>query len=409
MQICNTFRQEAGMHKGNPQRSSDVRIHNEKIILSRIYENRDIGISQSSLVMETGLKAPTVFRIFGHLEEQNLIEVLHGTSDAEEARRGRRPVVYTVCKDALYTLGLEFWVSSISLGIFNFNGDRIFSRIEPLKANISVWEVIECIVLLVNEALDSLKIDRNRIIGLGVAAPGQVDVIKRRVISYPRIREMKDVPLADELEKRLKLPVMLHNNCSVIALSEYHHGGYDHRGSLFTFLLRAGINGAFVDKKGIYTTSQGATLESGHIPISTRGPPCACGTGGCLESHIQAIDRDNTGSGRPLFSGLEERLISGDSSAEVITAKAADCLFMVTKSIMRFFTPCSFLIIANGDLVSGSIAAHIRKRWARESDNFITEKPQFFSRGYNALVSQRGASDLVIANYLNPQVGLKRR
>jgi predicted NBD/HSP70 family sugar kinase len=270
----------------------------------------------------------------------------------------------------------------------------------------SIREVIDFIVLLVNEALNTLKIDRNRIIGLGVAAPGQVDVIKRQVISYPGIREMKNVPLADELEKRLGLPVILHNNCSVIALSEYRHGGYDHRGSLFAFLLRAGINGAFVDRKGIYTTSQGITLESGHIPISTHGPPCTCGTGGCLESHIQAIDKDNTGSGRPLFSGLEERLISGDDSAKAITVKAANCLFLVTKSIMRFFTPCSFLIIANGDLVSCGIAENIRKRWARESDNFITEKPQFVSHGYNAFVSQRGASDLVIANYVNPVMSL---
>jgi len=388
------------MLKGNPLRSSDLRIHNQRVILNRIYDARKKGISQSELVNETGLKAPTVFRIFGYLEEQNLIEVLKEKNGDDQIRKGRRPAVYTVCREALYTVGLEFWVSSISLGVFNFNGDRVFSRIEPLKAGIVINEVVDFIVSLVNEALESLKIDRSKVIGIGVAAPGQVDVANRRVISYPRIRNMKDIPLAEDLEKRLGLNVILHNNCSVIAFSEYQHGGYDHRGSLFTFLLRAGVNGAFVDEKGIYTTSQGTTLESGHIPLDKQGPPCNCGTGGCLESSIQALDK-NGNAGRPLFSGFEERLSAGDNQAKVVTAKAADCLFMVTKSIMRFFNPRSFLILANGDLLSGNIADNIRKRWEVESDVFVPEKPRIFSHGYNALVSQQGASDLVISYYFN--------
>ena len=389
------------MQTNNPLRASDLRIHNQRMVLSRIYEARRNGISQSELVMETGLKAPTIFRIFGNLEELSLIEVIREKNEGEEIKKGRRPAVYTVCKDALYTIGLEFWVSSISLGIFNFNGDRVFSRIEPFKANISIQEIIEIIVSMVNDALDNNKIDRKKVIGIGVAAPGQVDVVNRLVISYPRIREMNNVPLADELEKRLGLTVILHNNCSVIAYSEYKHGCYDHKGSLFTFLLRAGINGAFVDERGIYTTSQGTTLESGHIPVSQNGPSCTCGTGGCLESHVQALDKSSGQSGKPLFSGFEEKLSTNDNSARVTTAKTADCLFVVTKSIMRFFNPRSFLIVANGDLLSQSIAENLKKRWDGENDVFVPEKPQFFSHGYNALVSQQGASDLVISYFFN--------
>ena len=389
------------MLESNPIRTSDLRIHNQKIILQRIYEARKTGICQSELVVETGLKAPTIFRIFSFLEEQKLIKVLKGGYDDGQIRKGRKPAVYTVCEDALYTIGLEFWVSSISLGIFNFNGDRVFSRIEPLKANITVKEITDLIISLTNEAVNSINIDKNKVIGLGIAAPGQVDVIKRRIMSYPRISEMKNIDLADELEKKLNLPVILHNNCSVIALSEFHHGSYNHRGSLFTFLLRAGINGAFVDNKGIYITSQGITLESGHIPLGAGGPACFCGIDGCLESHISALDKANTQSGKPLFSGLEERLASGDNSAKVITAKAAEYLFMGTKSIMRFFTPRSFLIMANGDLLSQSIAENLTNYWARESDVFINEKPWFFSHGYNTLDAQRGASDMVMNNYFS--------
>jgi len=389
------------MQTNNPLRASDLRIHNQRMVLSRIYEARRNGISQSELVMETGLKAPTIFRIFGNLEELSLIEVIREKNEGEEIKKGRRPAVYTVKKDALYTIGLEFWVSSISLGIFNFFGDRVYSRIEPLRENITTAEVIDFIVLLVNEALESCKIKRGKVIGLGVAAPGQVDVVNRKVISYPRISGMKNIPLADELEKKLGLTVILHNNCSVIALSEYRNGGYDHQGSMFTILLRAGINGAFVDGNGIFITGQGTTLESGHVPVDPQGPACTCGIRGCLEAQLMALDKANAKTGQPLFTGLEERLAKGDKQAETITIKAAENLFAVTKGIMRFFNPRSFLILANGEYLSRSIAENIKKCWANDSDVFVPVAPQIFSNSYNSLVSQKGASDLVISQYFN--------
>jgi predicted NBD/HSP70 family sugar kinase len=399
------------MHQDNPLRSQDLRIHNQNIILSRIYEKRHTGISQSELVVETGLKAPTVFRIFSGLEKQGLIEVFTapGSSravppaDQEESlsRKGRRPVVYTVRKDALYTIGLEFWSSCISLGVFNFNGNRVFSRVEPLKSNIDIAEVVDFIVFLVNEALNSLEIGWEKIPGIGIVAPGQVDVVRRRVINYPRIRNMRDIPLAEELEKRLDIKVLLHNNCSALALSEFRYGGYDHRGSLFTFLLRSGVNGAFVDERGIYTTSRGITLESGHIPIDSRGPLCSCGVRGCLESLLVALDNPDGIRETPLFSELEEALASGDPGAERIMTRAADYLFIAMESIMRFFTPHAFLILGNGELVSRRIAEKTRERWAREPDAFVSELPLVYSHAYDPLVSQRGASDLVITDYFS--------
>ncbi|QQO09513.1 ROK family transcriptional regulator [Breznakiella homolactica] len=390
------------MKQYNPLRSADMRIHNQNIILSRIYEARERGISQSELVQETGLKAPTIFRIFSSLEEQGLIEIFNDSGDHDtEVRKGRRPVAYTVIKDALYTIGLEFWASSISLGVFNFNGTRIFSRIEPLKGDIDSAGITRLIVRLVNDALASLKISREKVPGIGVAASGQVDVNQRSVIFYPRIRGMKEVFLAEALEKELGISVLLHNNCSAIALSEYRYGNYDHRGSMFTFLLRAGVNGAFVDEKGIYITSQGTTLETGHVPIDSRGPQCSCGTHGCLEAYLRELDKKNVEQGLPLFSGFDERLAAGDRDAKKTMTAAADCLFVSMKSIMRFLTPRSFLIIGNGELISGHIATALRKRWASEPDAFVPDPPQVFSHAYDPLVSQRGASDLVISYYFS--------
>ena len=391
------------MKQSSPLRSSDVRAHNQKMILSRIYDARKTGISQSEIVADTGLKAPTAFRIFTSLEEQGLIEIVKGkrSPEAKQGGKGRRPVTYTVNKNALYTIGLEFWASSISFGIFNFNGDRIFSRIEPLPGNITIEKVIASIVLMVNEALKSQKINRKKIAGMGLAAPGQVDLVSRQVINYPRIRGMMHIALADELEKQLKFPVTIHNNCSVIALSEYRYGGHDHQGSLFTFLLRFGVNGAFVDQRGIYTTGSGITLETGHVPVDSRGPLCSCGLKGCLESQLWALDAGKKDKQGLLFDNLEARLVAEDDEAKQITAKAADSLFVVAKSIMRFFNPSAFLILGNGEMVSRCIAENLSNKLGKEPDTFVLKPPMVFGRAYDSFISQRGASDLVLAQYFS--------
>ncbi|HOT60121.1 MAG TPA: helix-turn-helix domain-containing protein, partial [Spirochaetales bacterium] len=67
---------------GVPLRSADIRERNAKIILGFVQSRK--YISQSELVGITGLRAPTVFRIFTELEKQGLIRPV-GTTRPEEA------------------------------------------------------------------------------------------------------------------------------------------------------------------------------------------------------------------------------------------------------------------------------------------------------------------------------------
>jgi hypothetical protein len=71
------------------------------------------------------------------------------------------------------------------------------------------------------------------------------------------------------------------------------------------------------------------------------------------------------------------------------------------KTIMRLLSPRSFLILGNGELVSRRIAEHIRQRWVNEPDSFMIHAPPIFSNTCSPLVSQRGASDLVISWYFS--------
>ncbi|MDY0303170.1 MAG: ROK family transcriptional regulator [Sphaerochaeta sp.] len=383
---------------GNPLRASDLRIHNQNMVLSIIHSSKTGGISQSEVVNRTGLKAPTIFRIFTALEEEGLIYPLETNGDDQISKKGRRPVLYAVVKDARYTIGLEFWAAFLSLGVFDFHNERIYSVMHPLTDGVKADDIISLITQEVNRAIDRLDLDREKIIGVGVAAPGQVDLLNKRVRHYPRIDGMKDIALVDELETRLGLMVMIHNNCSALAFSEYRYGGYDHQGSMFTFLLRTGVNGAFVNNDQIYVNSQQQTIESGHIPINNDGPKCSCGSRGCLQAYLQDLDPNSIEQRLALFEGLEERLEERDGSAIRIIERAAGYLAIAMQIISRLLAPKSFLIVACCEQIAVALKAEV-EHLLGEPDAFCSEPPKIFATSYDPLVAQRGAADLVLQEY----------
>lgn len=391
--------------ENNPLRAVDIKQHNQNIILSYIHAARNSGgISQSELVSRTGLKAPSVFRIFSSLEENGFIRPCDGqTAASSEIKKGRRPSYFTVCPDVCYTIGLEFWAACISLGVFNFNGERIHSALFNLPKDFDAEHVVEKIVLMVNSAIELLDLPREKVIGIGVAAPGKVNVATGRVVFYNRIPGMQDFPLKEMLEKKLGIEVILHNNCSAIAYNVYKYRNPESCESLFSFLIRSGVNGALVSNGHIYVTSDHTTMEAGHMPINFEGPECSCGIHGCLQTYIFELDKEYSASSDnlSLFANLEEPLKKGDAKAQQIIEKAAFYLYTGMKSIVRFLAPEAFMLIGTNKTVSEALCESVRGLFAREQDNFLPTKPQIYSLVYDNLLAQQGASDLVLNQFFN--------
>lgn len=386
----------------HPLRAADVRRRNERIVLRLIRDSGNRGLSQSEAVSETGLRAPTMLRIFSSLEETGYIESLPPASSEEEGkeRKGRPPVSFAAKADAFFSLGVEFWVDRVSLGLFDFRGSRLSSTLLSLENGMDAAGVAEVIAGSARSALAALGPAGGRILGLGVGAPGQVNVRSRRISFYSRIPGMKDYPLAEVLEDKLGIPVYLHNNCAVIALSEYRYGAVGSTDSLFMFLLRSGVNGAFIDRGRIYLTADGTTLESGHISIDYRGKPCACGARGCLEAYLADLARDDLEAGRCLLEGLAPALGAGDPGAQAVLRDAARCLAAAVRSVQRLLNPRAFLFVTTSSTVSETLADFVRESLAESPSGFDKPPAEFAGTAYDPGLAQRGAADLVLDAFL---------
>lgn len=377
-------------------RSSEIRIHNINLILGQLYKYRNIGLSQSALVTSTGLKAPTIFRIFNELEKRGSIKPIQKqVSKSEKITKGRRPLLYTIVPSSLYAISLEFYAGSLSLGIFNFSGIRISKIDLIMEADINIELIVDLIVSNINKLIDDNKIPRNKILGVAVAAPGQVDIVNKTVISYQRIEGLINYPLSKILEEKLKMNVILQNNSTALAYGEFLYGNIKHKNNLFAFVLSRGVNGALVNNGKIYRTISGTTLEVGNIPINFDGPESMYSSKGSLEEYLISIQESDS---NPILSHLENN--DDKILVEEVLEEASRYLIYAMESIITFFAPSTFVIETCSELISKELAIRIQRHFDEKKTSNSNSKIKVYGKKYNTLITQLGLFELLIQDYL---------
>lgn len=384
---------------GEPLRGNDVREKNEKLVLQIIHKSD--GISQSEVVQLTGLKPPTVFRIFSSLEEGGLIEAFDKKVPVSE-RKGRRPVYYRTKADARFIIGIDFWVRSASIVIVNFSGEPVYKEVTELHDFIDAEQVVTVLEDLIEKSLQRAGIPRDRLIGIGIGAPGRVDIETGTVVHYGRIRGMNNFSIKATIEEKFGLPVFVHNNATVVALSEYRYGVAKNKNNLLTVLIRSGVGGSFINDGKIFVTNNRTTLEIGHMTIDIHGRECDCQHRGCLESYVseEVLIHDIRDTGIEVnFDDLDRAIASQDKKVLAVLDEKAMIIAEGIYSLYQLFGPDSFLLVTRSEALSDYLADAIQQKlkWTDEAD--VDEKCVVLPCKYDPILAGVGASDLVLDQF----------
>ncbi|MFO1143993.1 MAG: ROK family protein [Amaricoccus sp.] len=122
------------------------------------------------------------------------------------------------------------------------------------------------------------------IVGMGIAAPGPIDIPAQVLLGPPTLPGWHDVPLAAMLGERLGLPVRLENDGNAAALGEWRFGAGRGVSSLVFVTVSTGIGGGVVVDGHLLHGRRGMAAEIGHMTITGEGEPCFCGAVGCFEA-----------------------------------------------------------------------------------------------------------------------------
>lgn len=185
------------------------------------------------------------------------------------------------------------------LVVFNLNNEMVT---KPINISIKLETGIKVIDKIAEE-LDSLlqkeNIDKNKILGCGVAIKGLID--SEKGISYTYLIPDGDITTQEYMEKMFGFPTVIENDARVLTIGEYQFGKAREVNNVLCLNVEWGVGMGIVTEGELYRGKSGLAGEIGHIQIEEEGRLCECGMRGCLETIASG-----TALKRVLLEGLKE-------------------------------------------------------------------------------------------------------
>ncbi len=192
-----------------------VKSINDRLVLNLIRVNKIM--SSSDLVKITGMRPSTIFNILKDMAARSLVINL-GKGESTE-KGGKKPYLWSLNNKAAYALGVDVEVGELTAVILDFCAEIVAKKIYKIDKFETLDELVHHITVIVEDILSESKVDRDNVVGLGVAVAGIVDNNTNLVVMTDVFQEM-NVPMLDALRKHYSFPVIVENNANASAVGD---------------------------------------------------------------------------------------------------------------------------------------------------------------------------------------------
>lgn len=255
-------------------------------------------------------------------------------------------------KPEKWEIGIDLGASSFKCGLISPEF-RIVARNEaPTLALHGPDQAADRIAKNVQELLALLP-HGNPVERIGICSPGPINHETGYLIEPPNLTGWKNVPFAEMLSSRLRMPVTLEHDAKASALGEYHYGAGRGARSMALVIVGTGVStGMIVDGK-LYRGDNDSAGEIGHMTVELGGPICRCGANGCVEVYASGpaivnaynyATRKNVESGEEIVRAAQE----GDDIARRVYARAGRALGAAVATVAQVMDISTFVFFGSG-------------------------------------------------------------
>jgi predicted NBD/HSP70 family sugar kinase len=138
---------------------------------------------------------------------------------------------------------------------------------------------------LVRRAAGQAGIPASELLAVGLCVPGPIDRRSARV-DQSVLPGWNELQPADELSRRLALPVVADNDANLGAMAEHQHGAARGSHDVLYVKLASGVGAGLVLGGRLHRGVAGLAGEVGHVHAREEGRVCRCGSRGCLETEV---------------------------------------------------------------------------------------------------------------------------
>jgi glucokinase len=268
-------------------------------------------------------------------------------------------------------IGVDVGGTKIAAGIVNPQGEILDEVRYPTPH--SSEKLVETIAGAVSEVGDGSEVG-----GACLAVPGLILAQENKVVFSPNLRAVEGIPLKDELEPRIGLPLTVENDGNAAAWGEFRFGVGSEADHLVFVTLGTGIGGGVITHGVLMRGAQGSGGELGHVTIHATGPRCACGNRGCLEAlasgtaigrHAREVATEHPDSGlgrvaarrQVLGEDVTELAREGDKVALSVLEEAGTWLGVGLAGFVNVFNP-EVVAVGGGVMEAGELILEAARR-----------------------------------------------
>jgi predicted NBD/HSP70 family sugar kinase len=383
-----------------------VGTYNQTLVLDLIRRS-PAGVSRSELAERTGLSAQTLSNVARKLVDEGMI--VEGAPIIAGKGKPRTPLQLN--PQARYALGIHLDPAVDTYVLADMNGaviDHAEHAPDPAK---EASRLLPDLAERANALLDRAGIHRDRVLGIGVAAPGPIDLDRGMLLQPPLLPSWHHVPLRDELQRATGLPVMVEKDVVAAMVGELWVDTDQRLTEAIFFYFGAGVGvGLAVDA----TPVRGRTGNAGdvaHIVVEPDGPPCQCGQRGCLGVAVAperlVADAGGDAGGDPqerppsesrdILGRLARAATEGDATAAAVFAQTGMSLARALVALNNLLD--ADVVVIGGPIwnrIAPAVEPALRRALATTLESTTTRPISLYGTRLSTDVAALGAACLVL-------------
>jgi len=267
--------------------------------------------SRAEVARRTGLSRSTVSTIVGELFDDGLV-VGREDGGRQASGSGRPPTLIALDSSAGVAVGIDFGKRHLAVALADLSHDILAEQWVALDDDYPADDAMGTAAQLVDRLLAEARMDRDRVIGVGMGIPGPVHQ-SGLVGSSAILPGWVGADPGRGMSQLLDLPVQVNNDASLGALAEYVWGAGRGASVVVYLKLATGIGSGIVIGGRLFEGVGGTAGEIGHTTIDEGGDICRCGNRGCLE----------TVAGAAAIANLLSRSLGEPLDPEAVLSRAA--------------------------------------------------------------------------------------
>jgi len=275
--LLNNFKQMTPSKKLDPGNMAVTELKRYRLrmhILKTLYKK---GMqSASSLTKKTSVSLPTVRAVLDELIREKIV-LASGVGDSIG---GRKPVVYSLDRDAYFVLAVEMGHYSARATIVDcLNRNR--SSIREFESNIDDPDLERKLENELQILLKESDLGKDRIAAIGIGMPGLIDSVNG---VNKTIRNLSAQHIGERITRHLGIRTLIENDARMQALGEFVFGKAKNTMNSLVVNWSWGLGLGMILNGEIYKGANGCAGELSHIRITENGTLCECGKRGCLQT-----------------------------------------------------------------------------------------------------------------------------